>query len=71
MKKVTGIWLGDTYTQSLLYCGKSKVKPENPESLSESARESPDFSIWGLFDAFEWLSTFLLVLIFLPAVSYW
>lgn len=58
-------------TLSLEYCGEIKVTPENPESLSDSAREPPDFSIWGLLAAFEWPSTFRLVLIFLPAGSYW
>lgn len=44
---------------------KVQVKPENPESLSESAREPPDFfMIQGLFAVLESLSAFLLVLIF-------
>lgn len=47
---------------------KSKeVEPENPESLSESPREPPDFMMRGLFAALEWLSAFLLVLISFPA----
>ena len=43
------------------------LKPENPESLSESAWEPPDFMMRGLFAGLEWLSAFLLVLIFSPA----
>lgn len=42
-------------------------KPENPESLSDSTWEPPDFMIRGLLTVLEWLSAFLLVLISSPA----
>ena len=56
------------YNLSTKNCDESKLEPENPESLSESARDPPDFIMRGLFAVLEWLSAFLLVLILFPVV---
>lgn len=41
------------YNLSNKNCDKSKLEPENPESLSESARDPPDFMMRGLFAVLE------------------